>query len=246
MSKADICTTPIRSRRAFLTGIATLPIIAALPVVAPAMTLSSAGDAELLGLVEQFIAAEAEYCRLNQIWDEMPVSRTKPPATLKIREGDSDLGIPQSDRPYPYLPQRPGFYCSTEVNRMREPKWRDRANSSFVEDGDLMTMTIRNFTPSPVARARADEIVAAYDKSANRKSRAYRAAERAKDKACDVSQDLGDQITELQATSVQGLTAKARCLDALGMDSDLASSIIEDLLAMTSAIEASAGKAVQS
>jgi hypothetical protein len=86
--------------------------------------------------------------------------------------------------------------------------------------------------------------VAAYDKSANRKSRAYRAAERAKDKAYDVSRDLEDQITELQATSIQGLATKARCIDALGMDSDLTRSIIDDLLAKSSAIEALAGKVV--
>jgi hypothetical protein len=204
------------------------------------MTSTSTGDAELLRLVEQFMTAEAEYCRLNHIWDEMPQSAGRPPAALKIREGDSGLGIPQPEYP------DPEFYCGIDVDRMRRLKWRDKAGSSYEEDEDRVTVTIRDFTPSPTARARADEIVAAYDKSANRKSRAYRAAERAKDKAFDISQDLENQITELQATSVQGLAAKARCIDALGMDSDLASSIIDDLLAMTSAIEASAGKAAQS
>src|ERR1700751_4448976 len=83
-------------------------------------------DGELLDLVEQFIAADAEACRLNRIWDEMPVSNSAPPADLKIRDGDVDSGIPQSERVEPYLPEWPGYYCGIEVNRMREPKWRDK------------------------------------------------------------------------------------------------------------------------
>ena len=229
-------TNTSQSRRAFLAGVATLPIVTALPVAAPAMTSTSTGDAELLGLVEQFIAAETEYCRLNLIWDEMPVSRAKPPAILKIREGDSDLGIPQ-----PGSPSEPEFYCENDVERMRQPKWRDKAGSSFVEDEDVVAVTIRNFTPSPAARARADEIVAAYDKSANRKSRAYRAAERAKDKACEISDNLRNQITEIQATSIQGLIAKVRCVE-FGED-HFTKSIIDDLRALN--LRPRRGKAVQ-
>src|ERR1700722_17786495 len=56
---------------------------------------SSTVDAELLILAERFLAAEAEYCRLNRIWDEMPRSNAEPPAKLRIREGDAALGIRQ-------------------------------------------------------------------------------------------------------------------------------------------------------
>jgi hypothetical protein len=115
---------------------------------------------------------------------------------------------------------------------MRKTKWRDRAKSSFVENDDTLIVTVRNFTPSPEARSRADAIMAAYDKSANRKSRAYRAAERAKDKAYEISDDLRDQIKKIQATSVKGLIAKARCAEIYGPGEDrFTQAIIDDLLA---------------
>jgi hypothetical protein len=117
---------------------------------------SSTVDAELLILVERWFAAEAEFCRLNRIWDRMP--RSKRPAKLRIRESDAALSIPQPDRPQEY-------YSGPEVNCMRDAKWRDKAGSSFVDDGDTVSVTLRNFTPSAEARARADEIVAAFDKS---------------------------------------------------------------------------------
>src|SRR5271167_3031744 len=99
MSKAKNPSTPIRSRRAVLVGIGGV-VAAALPVAAPAMNaLDPNGkappiapaaphrDTELLILVERCIAAEAEFDRLNRIWDEMPESTGKPPANLRIREG---------------------------------------------------------------------------------------------------------------------------------------------------------------
>jgi hypothetical protein len=233
MSRADICTTPIRSRRAVLTTMVValaLPIAATLPVAAPAVAAPLSSDAELLELVERFIAADAEWDRLNRIWDEMdemPEFPRKPPAVLKIREGDSGLGIPQSQQP-----EYPGYYSGSEVGIMRMKKWRDRERSSFLEDDEKFVATICHITPSSEARARADEIVAAFDKSPNRKSRAYRAAERAKDRAMDISHDFANQIAEMQAMTVQGLAAKARCVKSLWMDSDVARSIVDDVLAM--------------
>jgi hypothetical protein len=116
---------------------------------------------------------------------------------------------------------------------MKTAKWLPGLDrSSFIENDDAAVATVRYIAPLPEARTRADEIVAAYDKSKNWKSRTYRAAERAKDEAFDISHDLENQITELQATSFQGLAAKARCVEILGMDSDLARSIVDDLLEM--------------
>jgi hypothetical protein len=65
------------------------------------------------------------------------------------------------------------------------------------------------------------------------KSRAYRAAERAKDKAFEISGDLRDQIIEIQATSIKGLIAKARCAELLGSgEVEFTQSVLDDLLAM--------------
>lgn len=226
---------------------AALPIVAVIPTAAPAFSLTatdpmfaaianaaadSTTDAELHGLVEQLFVAEAEACRLNRIWDQMPETNRKPLAALKIQESDADLRIPKMDRPA-NLSKTFEFYCGAEVDRMREPKWQDRAGSNFVRDENMATVTVRYFTPSTAARARADEIIAAYDKSKNRKSRAYRAAERAKDKAFEISGDLIDQIAEIKATSVQGLAAKARCVELIGLgEDDITRSILADLLAM--------------
>src|ERR1700722_3101241 len=106
---------------------------------------SNIADAELLILAERCLAAEAEFCRLNRVWDEMPRSNAKPPAKLRIREGDAALGIPQPEQPQEY-------YSGVAVSRMRGAKWRDKAGSSFVEDEDTMSLTIRNFSPSAEAR----------------------------------------------------------------------------------------------
>jgi hypothetical protein len=55
MSKADDFTTPIRSRRAVLAGIATLPIVAALPVAALAIPPNA--DDPVIALAERAIDA---------------------------------------------------------------------------------------------------------------------------------------------------------------------------------------------
>ena len=102
----------------------------------------------------------------------------------------------------------------------------------------------RLFKPSTEARARADEIIAASDqwqKTKQKKPRRLVTAQRKRDQACDRMTKLEERITETPATSIAGITAKARCAKAYDADcqpdcddplSMFSASIVRDLLAM--------------
>jgi hypothetical protein len=55
-----------------------------------------------------------------------------------------------------------------DVDPLREVKW---LISSKSEADDEVTVSLRKVTPSPAARARADEIIAAYDDWQSRSER---------------------------------------------------------------------------
>jgi len=89
MSKADISTTPIRSRRVVLAGIASaaaLPIVAALPVSAPAMHAVGQAVDPIFAAFDAFRFAEVEFYadRNGDIPDEI-VDRWSQAADAVIR-----------------------------------------------------------------------------------------------------------------------------------------------------------------
>jgi hypothetical protein len=114
MSKADVCSIPIRSRRAVLAGIvsaAALPIAAAVPATALAMPLAPAAapsgphpDAELLAMADQYAVAYKKWSDLNLVVDRMDGSRFAArrdrPEVINWQEADAELGLP-SLWPYP-------------------------------------------------------------------------------------------------------------------------------------------------
>jgi hypothetical protein len=64
MSKADICTTPIRSRRVVLTGMAAaaaIPIAAALPTAAPAFPALEVTTDPIFAVLDKFYRADAAF-----------------------------------------------------------------------------------------------------------------------------------------------------------------------------------------
>lgn len=101
----------------------------------------------------------------------------------------------------------------------------------------------RYFDPSPEARARADEIIAAFDQwekmRDRKKPRGMVAAERKREKASKLVIKLEKQIAKMPATSIAGMIAKARWAQAYDDDcypecddplSVLSASIARDLL----------------
>lgn len=197
-----------------------------------------APDGELLELAEQFHVAESECGRLNSISDEMDGHRKiSPPETLKVRDGDCNFGLPElnSDARYP------GFYGANEVNKMRPQKWLS-VTKAMHDDGESFTLTAQYSEPSPEARARADEIVASYDKwekKVTRRPNGFRAAMRATDKAFERTHEIEEWIVGTPATTIAGMIAKARCEKRVSCG-QFADSIVADLLAIAGETQATA------
>lgn len=228
-----------------MNSLVSLPIVAALPVAAPAMDFPiapvaapSPADVELVDLANQLIAAAAESRRLNKIVDDMDGVRfaCQPPAGMEIRSGDVELGIPLPDQIGKHV-ERCGYYGAADVNKMRQSKRMDCEKSG--EDDDNFIMAFRNVTPSAETRARADEIVAAYDAweaARERKPRGYRKAKRAYNKAERIETEIEKKIHLIQATTIIGMTAKARCAELYyfdgGVFGDFSTSIAQELLAL--------------
>jgi hypothetical protein len=111
-----------------------------------------------------------------------------------------------------------------------------------VDDGDQFVYSVQYVTPSPEARARADEIVAAFDQwevAKLKRPRGYRTAKRAYGKAERLESRLEKKVHSLPATTIEGMTAKARCAALYyfegGVYGDFGTSIANDLLALKQA-----------
>jgi hypothetical protein len=155
---------------------------------------------------------------------------------MEIRPGDAALGIPQPDQKEI---ETAGYYDCGTVRNLRGPKWVDHSKSRREEDDEKFVVTIGYVTPSPDSRARADEIVAAYDRwtaAKKKKPKGFRAAKRAYDEAERIESDLEQRIHAIQATTIEGMTAKARCCELYyfegGTHGSFSESITKDLLAM--------------
>jgi hypothetical protein len=130
------------------------------------------------------------------------------------------------------------FYCGIDpIDKMRRATW---------EDPELGGGT---FTPSAAARARADEILAAYDRweGPEPNTRAYRAAEGKMNRATQRMMRLETRLARTPARTMAGLQAKARAYqessnwrsDRDGIDAHdarLVTSIVRDLLGQAAGV----------
>ena len=205
---------------------------------AAARSVVARQGAPLNALVDEFAAAENEFCRANKIVDEMDGERFKiqPAETLRIREDDTALGI-EADSNDKYR-RREGFYDMREVQRLRKPLWWTHTKTDHPEGG--FTFEVRPFRPSPEAKTRADEIIAAFDeweRKRNKKPRGYRAAERESHRTSARAGKLQDKIAASRASCIGDLVAKAKAATVMGHDfsQHVLSSIADDLLAMAEA-----------
>jgi hypothetical protein len=196
-------------------------------------------DAELLALVDQYIAAEAEHLRVCQIANDLEAAfldKGKPEA-LQVQPADAELGIRA------FFGRLGEDHNQFNIDMLRLPEWPHPDSKVELALGRLVAE--RLFRPSAEARSRADEIIAASDEwqrtRQQKKPRRLLAAGRKRDKANAMMAELDEQIAEMPATSLEGMIAKARCAQAYDKDccpdcddplSMFSASIVRDLLAM--------------
>jgi hypothetical protein len=216
----------------------------------PADTPADNPDAELIKLVDEWFAAYEEGERLGKVFSSFEEkvfslrrererrSELAVPDAIRVRSSDVDLGIqkPSHGR---------GVYTLADVAEadLRSDRWFRVTKRG---DDDDLVIRMWRVTPSPAARARADEIIQAFDKldkKHDRKPRGYRAAEREFHSATDRSAEIEDRIQETPALTLAGLTAKARMVDHgdLRANEEMGYSLASDLLALNAVADDQGG-----
>lgn len=142
---------------------------------------NACADAALIAIAEQYVVAEQKWCDLNRRVDDMAELRWDAPVpeVLRWRETDAGLGLPLVEgKGHDLIWDRPSL-----VEKLRSEKW---FSGSKMETEDEMTVTVRTIVPSPAARARAAEIIAAFDNwhaKKDRYPRGYKKAVKERNKA---------------------------------------------------------------
>lgn len=209
-----------------MNSIVALPILAAVPTSAPSIATELPPstvreidvphpDADLLALAEEYVLAELRWCDLNQRVDYLEIDdrRKSMPDVLRRTETDTELGLPS-------LVIRDAWDCPANVNQLRQEKWPVGTRSGTPDD---MTWRFQMLTPSDEARARADEIIAAFDQwDAKQYPRGYKKLVRERDKAFRVYASIEERVAAIPARTVEGLMAKIRCAKAYSKASKVA------------------------
>jgi hypothetical protein len=173
-------------------------------------------DGELLRLTDEYLVALRTWCELNikvdRIEFEIDHRRTPKPDVLRCRETDADIGLPPL---YP-LPEDHGAIWDRpmDIDPLRAEKWW---TVTTVKSGDEISSTCRAFEPSPAARARAAEIIAAFDawrKKDEKPPRGFKKLVRERDRAWCTVDRLEQRIADIRATTLEGMRAKIRCAQA--------------------------------
>jgi hypothetical protein len=217
-------------------------------------------DAKLLQLADEYFAVDAEWKRLNRIeeraaekWNaENPI-----PDALWVQPEDEALGVPspwrersEDDRSRfeeeakTNSAVKERFFTYNDhmlIEEIRGPKWYVLDE---IEPPEGMVFyrcaggeVCRYFEPSAAARARADEIVKAYDDWRPKRDRQSARIHRMEDKSDAVLTRAGrllNKIGRLQAKTIEGLIAKAKVTVVEKYDDfhGVPNSIMRDLLAL--------------
>jgi hypothetical protein len=177
------------------------------------------------------------------------------PKALLWHESDAELGLrkPYEDRVSDDMPNgsKRAFDRPLYVDPLRKETW---PFVSVDKGDDWFTIDHRQRAPSPEARARADEIISAFDGwyKEPKPRRGHKKALREARKVDNEIFDLASQIADVECRTAGGLCEKIRALmvydsiDAIeklsldeGISSEIGLSIFRDLFSM-------AGKAATS
>jgi hypothetical protein len=219
------------SRRHLLAGAAAVPLtgLAAVPVAANA---ADHPDAELLELgrkCREITAAIDQACKISdELYRRYLESEPAPPEALRVRpEDQAEFGFPPPDR---YC--EPGFYTEKIViDKIRWPRTRyvdlpiypvrhvDRHPKAGEPIGQLPAdhHAQRKREPWPEAQARADEIVAAWDRwkgecKALLNEVGYTDADDEVDRLYEMLEPLHDELVAARAMTLEGVYEKVAAI----------------------------------
>jgi hypothetical protein len=203
MSKADDCTTPIRSRRAFLTGVAAaaaLPIAAALPVTAPALpSIDQPTLDPVIALAQRAIDAWNDFeekCLVTSNAEELVIDWKNANPRPELR---------------PHTVGSNEDYLAFQVGR-----------STYDPNADLAA-----------AVKEQEEAVRTWGKSRRAVERrsGYARAEQVQNRASEHFGEIRDELEDLRPISIFGLRAKARAA-RVSHDDGLQQAIVYDIGAL--------------
>jgi hypothetical protein len=183
---------------------------------------TSIADAQLIALADRYIAAERIYSDLTSKVDQMEgtfrYQNDRPiPATLFWQESDEKLGLPSPHSLYirgqlGTLEDHPAaFETETDIARLQAEKW---VTSTRSEGDGGWKLSSEYDEPTPAARARAAEIIAAFvewQTTAKRPPLGYKKALRERDQAERAYMKIEKEIAKMRAQTFQGMFAKLRC-----------------------------------
>jgi hypothetical protein len=200
-------------------------------------------DAKLMKLVNRYLSLDAERERIAEITDradEEHSARYPMPDALRVQPGDAELGLPQ---PRGNHGERFGYSLSNmQIDSMRKPEW-DKIEIIDPPEGLQFAMggggeVVRPFTPSPEARARADEIIRAYDEwhpKHHRTPRGMRKYEAQSERLFERLSSLEARINKTRARTIVGLLGKAKIASMAApdpFDDPAVGAFLRDMLAM--------------
>jgi hypothetical protein len=255
-NQASIPQAPQASRRALLFGIAAVGAVASpavasamleppmapaveLPLSAPApATATPSPDAALLQLFDEYMATVEEYQRVYGLYESGQAKhqeRYPMPDVLRVRPEDAELELPDNNGMYDglFFSRSSGEdYDVRWVDVLRRPKWKRLIE--ITPPGGEPICHYAFFDPSSAARARADEIVAAYDKWQAkywRYPRELRSIGRQADRLSKQKDKLRAKIDRTRAHTIAGLAVKAQVAAIEGEeDTQFADTTLESIL----------------
>jgi hypothetical protein len=217
-----ILEAPKASRRGLLLGLMAAAAVPAAPVIASAVAAPAAApvavaeplrphpDAALFKLIQDWRAARVESKRTYQAFRPFEKeefrrrskweSEIGAPEALRVQPGDAGLGIRK--------PQDGGLYSKSDVEDLKGKTWFDCDRRI---EGEVTLIRLWNFIPSPQARARAEEIIAAHERwsaltaKGPRAPRGFRKAERAQIAAANREWAIEQKIQKTPAKTLEGL-----------------------------------------
>ncbi|WP_315701857.1 MULTISPECIES: hypothetical protein [unclassified Bradyrhizobium] len=188
-------------------------------------------DLAIIELAGRYIVAEQLYCDLQAKFDKVQFQDPRTaPAELRWRDDDAQLFGPFDRKPDDGI-----WHRGCDIDPLRSEKWWQTKQS------DTEAVTGRAVVPSDAARARANEIIAAYDRWTARPPRGYKAAKRRVDRAEREYRRLEDELFAARAMTPAGMHAKIRCamayaksdtvdsIDSGGCSEVMALSVFEDI-----------------
>ena len=213
----------LASRRSLLASLATLPAITA----GPASALPSAADGDLFAALTRFREANRAVDLACAAEDEAMNRYEAPdfPDALWVRDTDPGLVVPVGysgggggqrryfqDVTIEYLRKLP---CERRIRHERPATAEDGFTEAELAEGQVIVRYERQ--PWPEARARADEIVSAWDEWQSEKQRrrdasGLTAASRAVEGARRAYRKARDELLRIPARTMEGVVAKAACV----------------------------------